>query len=148
MSERIDVVSRVWIPKNFEEVCKRVAGRRRYHSERRQQRDQRQLVIMGILIRLDWPRYGYGRALAELLSVDPATISRDLKYIREWRASLLEDGKMSPQFADAIILRLVVARIHPRSGYSWTYQYAQGASSLIVKRCSPCYSASSFVSNA
>lgn len=127
-------MSRAWIPKSFEEVCKRAAGRRRYHAKRRRARDKRQLMIMGILVTLNWPRYGMGRILAERLSVDPATISRDLRYIRDWRASLMKACKLSPQFADAIIRRLVVANIHPRLGYSWTYEYLEGASSLAVRR--------------
>jgi hypothetical protein len=71
-----------WIPKTCDEAYKRAAGRRRYHAKRRRTRDKRQLIIMGILVRLNWPSYGIGRELAEVLSVDPATISRDLKYIR------------------------------------------------------------------
>jgi hypothetical protein len=96
-----------WIPKTFEQACKRAAGRRRYHATRRRVRDNRQLQIMDILVHLGWPKYGIGRALAEALSVDPPTISRDLKYIRKWRASLIHDSQINEEFADAIIKRLV-----------------------------------------
>ena len=79
---------------------------------RRRARDKRQLLIMSILVDLNWPRYGIGRILAEALSVDPATISRDLKYIRKCRSTLIRQDEMSDKFADAIILRLVAAGIH------------------------------------
>jgi hypothetical protein len=115
-------------------ACKRAAGRRRYHAQRRRARDDRQLLIMAILVRLNWPGYGIGRTLAEVLSIDPATISRDLKYIRKWRASLIKGSKVSEEFADAVIRRLIVAGIHPRGGYSWTYKYIDGCSSLTVRR--------------
>jgi hypothetical protein len=123
-----------WIPNTFDAACKRAAGRRGYHAQRRRARDRRQLNIMGILLKLNWPSYGIGRKLAKALSVDPATISRDLKYIRKWRASLLRRDNMSSEFADAIIQRLVGAGIHPRCGYSWTYKYVSGFSSLRVRR--------------
>jgi hypothetical protein len=126
-------MSRKWIPKTFEQACKRAAGRRRYHAQRRRARDKRQLVIMGILVQLNWQHYGIGRTLAEALSVDPATISRDIKSIRKFRASFLKARNVSEDFADAVIQRLVAAGIHPRQGYSWAYTYNQGFSSLTVK---------------
>jgi hypothetical protein len=97
-------------------------------------RDKRQLIIIGILVKLNWPSYGLGRKLAKAFSVDPATISRDLKYIRKWRASLLKQRDMSSEFVDAIAQRLVVAGIHPRLGYSLTYTYLGGCASLRVRR--------------
>jgi hypothetical protein len=128
-------MSRKWIPKTFEQACKRAAGRRRYHAKRRRARDKRQLLIMSIFVDLNWrPHYGIGRTLAEALSVDPATISRDIRYILKFRASLIKDYKVSEKFADAVIQRLVAAGIHPRAGYSWTYTYTHGVSSLRVRR--------------
>jgi hypothetical protein len=125
---------RKWIPKTFEEACKRAAGRRRYHAQRRCARDKRQLLIMDILVQLNWQHYGAGRILAEALSVDPATISRDIKYILEWRASLTEGQRAGEKLANAVIERLVATGIHPRRVYSWSYNYNQGLSSLTVRR--------------
>jgi hypothetical protein len=88
-------MARKWVPVTFEEACKRAAGRRRYHAQRRRARDKRQLLIMGILVDLNWPGYGIGRVLAKSLSVDPGTISRDLKYIRKWRASVIKKPHMN-----------------------------------------------------
>jgi len=78
-----------WIPKTPEEAYRRAGGRRRYHDQRRQHRDQRQLVIMALLVKLSWPGYGIGRLLAKAFSVDPATISRDIKYLRGFRAKVI-----------------------------------------------------------
>ena len=63
-----------WIPKTFEEACRRAAGRRRYHAQKRRARDKRQLIILGVLVDLEWQSYGVGRVFADSLSVDPATI--------------------------------------------------------------------------
>ncbi len=71
--------------------------------------------------------------LAKALSVDPATISRDINYILKWRASFIKGSNVSEQFLDAVIQRAVAAGIHPRMGYSWTYDYLQGVSSLTVR---------------
>jgi hypothetical protein len=122
-----------WIPKTFDAACRRAAGRRRYHAQRRRARDKRQLTVLGVLVHLEWQSYGIGRVLANSLSVDPATISRDIQYLRKWRRSLLREDHMSEEFADAIIRRMVVAGIHPREGYSCTYVYQAGVSSLTVR---------------
>jgi len=120
-----------WIPKTFEEACRRAAGRRRYHAQKRRARDKRQLIILGVLVDLEWQSYGVGRVFADSLSVDPATISRDIQYLRKWRRSLLRGKLMTEDFADQIIRRMVLASIHPREGYSWT---CAGVSSLSVRR--------------
>jgi hypothetical protein len=126
---------RRWIPKTFEEACKRASGRRRYHAQRRRVRDDRQLVIMDILRQLNWQHYGTGRILAEALSVDPATISRDIKDILKWRGSFLTGrGVVGEKLVDAVIQRLVAAGIHPRRVYSWTYNCNQGIQSLTIRR--------------
>jgi len=96
-------MSHAWIPKNFNQVCKRAAGRRRYHARRRRRRDARQLLVMEALLKLGWKSYGAGRVLAKALSVDAATISRDIRYIQNWRDSLIKQPNMSASFADAII---------------------------------------------
>jgi hypothetical protein len=127
-------MTRKWIPKTFEDACKRAAGRRRYHAQRRRARDKRQLLIMDILMQLDWQHYGAGRMLAQALSVDPATISRDIKCILKWRACLTKGQRVSEKLANALIQRLVATGIHPRRIHSWTYRCNQGHSSLTVRR--------------
>lgn len=125
---------RKWIPKTFEEACKRAAGRRRYHAQRRRARDKRQLLVMDILLQLKWQHYGVGRILAEALSVDAATISRDIKYILKWRGSFLTRRAVGEKLVDAVIQRLVATGIHPRRVYSWTYNCNQGIPSLTIRR--------------
>ncbi|HEV7746107.1 MAG TPA: hypothetical protein VGO56_13995 [Pyrinomonadaceae bacterium] len=122
----------------FEQACKRKGGRRRYQAQLQRARDERQLIIMVILVEMNWPRHGIGRDLAKALSVDPATICRDLKYIRSWRTTLMGESKESEELVDAIIRRLVLASIHPRFGFSWTYKYIHRVSSLTVQRAARC----------
>lgn len=121
-----------WIPKTFDAVCRRAAGRRRYHAQRRRERDKRQLIVLGVLVLLKWQSYGVGRLLANSLSVDPATISRDIQYLRKWRRYFL-NGE-TEDFVNAVIWRMVLAGIHPRHGYFFTHVYEDGVSSLIVQR--------------
>jgi hypothetical protein len=63
-------MSQAWIPQTFEQACRRAAGRRRHHARRRRERDERQSIIMGILVELAWPGHGIGRILAKELSVE------------------------------------------------------------------------------
>jgi hypothetical protein len=123
---------KAWNPKTFKGICKRAGGRRRYNAQRQGVRDQRQLLVMEVLLESQWQSYGFGKILARDLHVDAATISRDIRYIREWRDSLIKECK-GERFADHIIRLLVSARVHPRHGYSWTFTYEEGISSLTVK---------------
>ena len=116
-------MSQKWIPKTLDEACKRAAGRRRYHAKRRRMRDKRQLLILGILVELNWPHYGIGRMLAKALLRGSGN---DQPRSRKYRASLILKQELSEKFADAIIRRLVAARIHPRRPHSWTYKYIEG----------------------
>ena len=43
-----------WIPQTFDAACKRAAGRRRYHAQRRRARDKRQLTVMAVLVEVNW----------------------------------------------------------------------------------------------
>lgn len=117
---------KIWSPKNPEEVHKRAGGRRSHNAERREHRDERQLILFTLLVKVGWRRYGVGRLFAKALAVDPATISRDTKCIRDFRAELLSSPHVNEQFADAIILGLVTEGIHPRFGYGWKYNYKAG----------------------
>jgi len=123
---------KVWKPKTFKGICKRAGGRRRYNAQRQGVRDQRQLLVMEVLLESHWQSYGLGKILAKHLDVDAATISRDIRYLREWRDSLIKEGK-GERFADDVIRLLASARIHPRHGYSWKITHQEGISSLTVK---------------
>ena len=123
-----------WIPTTFDAACKRAAGRRRYHAQRRRVRDKRQLIVLAVLLDLNWQSYGAGRILARSLAVDTATISRDIQYLRNWRRSLIKSYQLTEKIADAILRCLVTGGVHPRHGCSFTFLYNEGVSSLIVRR--------------
>jgi len=76
-------MTRAWIPKNFEEACKRAAGRRRYLAQRQKAQWGRQIEVLGELQKSNWETYGLGRALARSLRVSEATISRDIRQLKE-----------------------------------------------------------------
>lgn len=143
-------MAKKWVPKNFDEVCKRAAGRRRYQAERRYAQDERQLVVLTELLRLEWRSYGFGRILAKNLSVDAATISRDIHYLRSWREGLIESKSLTmfapsivktfggggnanrEMFADTVLRHLVEAHIHPRLGFSCTVSIRGGITWMTV----------------
>jgi hypothetical protein len=68
-------------PADWDTVCRRSAGRRRYNAARKALRNQRRAQIIVRLPPRPWP-WGLGVALARALGVSPATISRDLGAIR------------------------------------------------------------------
>ncbi len=72
-----------WLPKNFNEACLRAAGRRAYNARRRLARTVR---ISRILALQDLSDLN-GRDLAALLRVHEATISRDLRFIKQVKAN-------------------------------------------------------------
>ena len=72
--------------------------------------------------------------LALALSVDPATISRDIKYLRELRVRLMKDHRVNEDFADRLMDCLTRARIHPREEFVWQYLYKKGVESFTVRR--------------
>ena len=129
-------MSKPWIPANANEAYKRAAGRRRYHAERQRARDKRHLKIMRIMSESDWPLYGAGKILAKKLSVNPSTISRDLRFIRAWRKRLTGRlRKMNREkFLSAAISQFIAQRIPPRVEFVLTYHEINGVSSLIVRR--------------
>ena len=123
-----------WIPTTFDAACKRAAGRRRYHAQRRRARDKRQLIVLAVLLDLNWQSYGAGRILARSLAVDTATISRDIQYLCKWRASLSKSYQLTERLADAILQCLVAGGVHPHHGCSFTLLYNAGVSPLTVRR--------------
>ncbi len=79
------------------EVCKRAAGRRRYHAVRRRAAYRRRYQVGRALDMLGWPGYGVGRKLARQFGVSEATISRDIADLesggRCWARSETEGAK-------------------------------------------------------
>jgi hypothetical protein len=71
----------------WEAVCRRAGGRRRYNAGRRFLRNLRRAQIVSRLAGTSWlyarPPHGLQAALARVLGVSPATISRDLRALRD-----------------------------------------------------------------
>src|SRR5260370_22818777 len=93
-------MTKAWIPTNFDDVCKRAAGRRRYHAERQKIQWKRQLKVLSELEQANWETFGKGRMLARELGVSEATISRDIKH---WRALRI---KLGPEAIEIIPMGL------------------------------------------
>lgn len=98
--------------------------------------------MLADLLKRGWQTYGAGRVLARNLSVDPATISRDIRSLRKWREYIIGTPNESERvarifgggeranrekFADLVLRRLVEARIHPKGGFSFCIDYRDGA---------------------
>ncbi len=71
-----------WTPASFNEACLRAAGRRAYNAARRRARAARISRILALLDLYDLS----GRDLAALFRVHEATISRDLRFIKQVKA--------------------------------------------------------------
>jgi hypothetical protein len=83
--------SGMWKPKNFDEACKRAAGRRAYNRQRRLARADR---IEDILVIQDRFPHVTGRELAAYFKVHEATISRDLKFIKKVKEDYRQSMKV------------------------------------------------------
>jgi hypothetical protein len=76
-----------WIPSNFDEACKRNAGRRKLHMRKRHARAER---IGRILISMDGAQaiklrdsvYGWLTPVSRVMEVSKATASRDFALVR------------------------------------------------------------------
>jgi hypothetical protein len=83
-------------PTSWDEVCRRAAGRARYHALRRFQRDLRRVEVMDKLV-----EYGLGPGvqarIARELGVSNATICRDMKALVYNRAPCPCCGTVVPK---------------------------------------------------
>src|ERR1041385_1718917 len=80
-------MSTAWTPKNFEDACKRNAGRRKLHMRRRQARAGRIARILAAIdaagaIELRESAYGWLKAACIAMEVSKATASRDFALVR------------------------------------------------------------------
>src|SRR5689334_18722780 len=67
-------------PTSWEEVCRRKAGRDRYHAVRRVQREVRRIEVLKLLHKWGYV-WGTQARIARELGVSPATVSRDVSAI-------------------------------------------------------------------
>jgi hypothetical protein len=104
---------------NFDEICRRAAGRRAYNRRRRLARARRISAILALQARAP---HLTGRELAALLGVHEATVSRDLKFValirRRWRKMM---GGAPPGFKDVPMLPQNFRWV--RDGRGWEFKF-------------------------
>lgn len=71
---------------NFDLVCKRAAGRRRYNAKRRAEARERYKQVLEAIMPPDGRKRGSQAKLARALGVHRSTICRD---VAKWRRTLL-----------------------------------------------------------
>jgi hypothetical protein len=80
---------------SFDAVCRRAAGRSRYHALRRFQRAQRRCQVAHLLGKYGLGRYGVLSRIARDLGVHRSTITRDVAVLlAEARDDLLASGRL------------------------------------------------------
>jgi hypothetical protein len=80
-------MSKSWsAPTGFDEVCRRAAGRRRYHSVRRFLADLRRDKVTELIAQYGYIDWGIRASIARMLGVHRSTISRDIAAILYTRA--------------------------------------------------------------
>ena len=82
-----------WIPKNWDEVCKRNAGRRKLHMRKRAERANRVLGLLKVfdsVPELQESSYGWLSIAAEKMQRSVATASRDFALVRRIRGQFLK----------------------------------------------------------
>lgn len=72
---------------DFDSVCKRAAGRRRYNAKRRAEARERYLQVLKVIMPPDGRKRGTQAQLARALGVHRSTISRD---VAKWKRFLLD----------------------------------------------------------
>lgn len=72
---------------DFDSVCRRAAGRRRYNAGRRAEAKERYKLVVEAILSPDGRKRGSQTKLAQALGVHRSTISRDMA---KWRQTLLD----------------------------------------------------------
>jgi hypothetical protein len=78
-------------PTDFETVCRRAAGRRRYHAKRQAEARKRFKVVLAVTFPPEGHKRGIQSQLARALGVHRSTICRD---VAKWKRTLLEAGRL------------------------------------------------------
>ena len=77
---------------NFDEVCWRAAGRRRYNAQRQAEALKRFKEVLKLISPPDGRKRGSQAELARALGVHRSTISRD---VAKWRRTLMEAMRLA-----------------------------------------------------
>jgi hypothetical protein len=107
-------MSNPWQPKNWEEACKRNAGRKKLHQRKRKERADR---IVRLLAAIDAApellesSYGWLSLIAETMKRSKATASRDVQLVRRIHA----------QFARMFGRRLEVKKDQILWSWDWSH---------------------------
>ena len=83
-----------WQPKNFEEACKRNAGRKKLHARKREERTGRIVRLLATMetevgVSLKEKTYGWLSIISKQWNISRATASRDLTLCRQIRFHFL-----------------------------------------------------------
>lgn len=83
-----------WQPKDFEEACRRNAGRRKLHARKREERANRIGLLLQLMetdagVSLKENTYGWLSVVSKQWSISAATASRDLALSRQIRLQFL-----------------------------------------------------------
>ena len=102
-----------WKPKNWDEVCKRNAGRRKLHMRKRQERANRMVGLLAVFDdapELQESSYGWLSLAAERMGRSVATASRDFALCRRMRGQFV---------------RMFGREIEPAQDYvMWSWDYS------------------------
>lgn len=66
---------------NWDSICRRAGGRRRYNAQRQHQAALRRLRVGALMNQLGWFTHGVPAEVARQLGVSRSTVCRDLKAI-------------------------------------------------------------------
>jgi hypothetical protein len=84
-------------PRNWDEVCRRHAARKRWNSVRGFLADQRRTRLLAFVVELGGLQRGAQSRLAEALGVHRSTISKDLKRVLPLAKICGECGTLRPR---------------------------------------------------
>ena len=83
-------------PTDFATVCRRAAGRRRYHARRQAAARARCRIVFAVALTPEWLKRGGQARLARELGVHRSTISRD---VAKWKRLLVEVARLMNESA-------------------------------------------------
>lgn len=126
INQRFSELSKAWQPKNFEEACKRNAGRRKLHMQKRKDRADRilrLLAAMDTVPELRESAYGWLSLTAETMKKSKATASRDFALARRIHGQFAQlFGRPLNTKQDRINWSWDWSRGSPKTGHTWSPQ--------------------------
>ncbi len=128
-------MSQPWIPRNWEEACKRNAGRRKLHMRKRKERANRIVRMLGameVAPELRESAYGWLSVTAETMKKSKATASRDFAIARRIHfqfARMFGRTLRTQKGSGQVVLGFFSLRFsHSRECPGWTQKTCRGLS--------------------